>query len=153
MKIRLNKYFIVTAFFLFISPSNSFSHPHVFVYSSIKIVFDEKVLTGFKVKWAFVDMFSNMIINDFDKNKNGSFETSEIEAIKNEAFSNLKQLNFTVIVSACQKSRSQGPYHVRVVRNNYGIVKFFLQKRFYAGIVGNSACKKYRGVSTDTTEH
>lgn len=131
MKIRLNKYFIIAAFLLFIFPSNSFSHPHVFVYSSIKIVFDEKGLTGFKVKWAFDDMFSNMIINDFDKNKNGSFEPPEIEAIKNEAFSNLKQFDYFTHIKVNAK-----PFKVEFVKDfsaeikdNILIYRFFVPCR------------------------
>jgi len=69
-------------------------HPHVFIYNSIKVVFDENGLTGFRLKWVFDEMFSNMIVHDFDKNKNGSLEPSEIEDIKNGAFSNLKNFNY-----------------------------------------------------------
>ena len=69
-------------------------HPHVFIYNSIKVVFDEKGLAGFKVKWVFDEMFSNMIIHDFDRNRNGHLEPSEIRDIKNGAFSNLKHFDY-----------------------------------------------------------
>ena len=44
-----------------------------------------------------------MIINDFDKNKNGSFEPSEIEAIKNGAFSNLKEFDYFTYIKVNAK--------------------------------------------------
>ncbi len=69
-------------------------HPHVFIYNSIKVVFNEKGLAGFKVKWVFDEMFSNMIIHDFDRNRNGHLEPSEIRDIKNGAFSNLKHFGY-----------------------------------------------------------
>lgn len=69
-------------------------HPHVFVYNSIKVVFDKKGLAGFKIKWVFDEMFSNIIIHDFDKNRNGHFEPSEVGDVKNGAFSNLKNFDY-----------------------------------------------------------
>jgi len=69
-------------------------HPHVFIYNSIKVVFNEKGLAGFKVKWVFDEMFSNMIIHDFDRNRNGHLEPSEIRDIKNGAFSNLQHFGY-----------------------------------------------------------
>jgi len=70
MMLRMGKHLVLAAFVLFIFPSMSFSHPHVFIYNSIKVVFDEKGLAGFELKWVFDDMFSNMIINDFDQYDN-----------------------------------------------------------------------------------
>lgn len=134
MKLWLKIYLVLATFFLFIFPPNSFSHPHVFVHSSIKIVFDEKGLTGFKVKWAFDDMFSNMIINDFDKNKNSSFEPSEIEVIKNEAFSNLKEFDYFTYIKVNAK-----PFKVvffkdfsAEIKDNILIYRFFVPCRVQA---------------------
>jgi len=113
----------------------SFSHPHVFIYNSIKVVFDEKGLAGFKLKWVFDDMFSNMIINDFDKNKNGLFEQSEIETIKNGAFSNLKKFDYFTHIKVNDK-----PFKVEFVKNfsaeikdNILIYRFFVPCRVQAG--------------------
>lgn len=69
-------------------------HPHVFIYNSITVVFDENGLAGFRLKWVFDEMFTNMIVHDFDKNKNGSLEPPEIKDIENGAFSNLKNFNY-----------------------------------------------------------
>jgi len=126
--LRMDKHLVFAAFVLFIFPSMSFSHPHVFIYNSIKVVFDEKGLAGFKLKWVFDDMFSNMIINDFDKNKNGLFEQSEIETIKNGAFSNLKEFDYFTHIKISAKS-----FKVKFVRDfsaeikdNILIYRFFV---------------------------
>ena len=128
MKIRLNMYFVIFIFFVFVFLSNVFSHPHVFIYNSIKVVFDEKGLTGFNLKWAFDDMFSSMIINDFDKNKNGHFEPSEIETLKNGAFSNLKEFDYFTHIKINKK-----PFKVTFVKDfsaeikdNILIYRFFV---------------------------
>jgi len=57
---------VLSIFLLFSLPGNALSHPHVFIYNSIKVVFDKKGLVGFRVKWVFDEMFSNMLIYDFE---------------------------------------------------------------------------------------
>lgn len=74
--------------------ADSFSHPHVFIDNSLKIVFNEKGLTGINLKWIFDEMFSGMIIYEFDKNKNRKFEAPEIEKIKKGAFEHLKNFDY-----------------------------------------------------------
>jgi len=74
--------------------ADSFSHPHVFIDNSLKIVFNEKGLANINLKWVFDEMFSGMIIYEFDKNKNGKFEASEIEEIRKGAFGHLKNFDY-----------------------------------------------------------
>lgn len=70
------------------------SHPHVFIDASVKIVFDEKGLAGARITWVFDEMFSSMIIMDFDRNKNRQFEPEEVAEVKAGAFSNLKEYEY-----------------------------------------------------------
>ena len=103
---------VLSIFLLFSLPGNALSHPHVFIYNSIKIVFDKKGLVGFRVKWVFDEMFSNMLIYDYDKNGNGSFEPSEIREIKNGAFSNLKSFDYFTHIKINGK-----PFKVKFVKD------------------------------------
>ena len=84
----------ILAFILSLSVVTSWSHPHVFVYSAVDVVFDEKGLAGFRIRWLFDEMFSSMIILDFDKSGNNRFEQSEIEDVKKGAFSNLGEFDY-----------------------------------------------------------
>ncbi len=70
------------------------AHPHLFVEAKLSIVFDEKGLAGIEEQWCFDEMFSAMIIEDFDKNKNQQFEVEEISILKKEAFSNLESFEY-----------------------------------------------------------
>ena len=88
------------------------SHPHVFLYSTVKVVFDEKGLAGVQVNWVFDEMFSSMIILDFDKNSNGRFEPSEIQNVKNGAFENLRQFNYFTHIKIDDK-----PFKVKYVKD------------------------------------
>ncbi len=95
---------------IWISPAES--HPHVFMYNQITVVFDQKGLAGFEIRWAFDEMFSSMIIMDFDKNRNGRFETSEIESVEKGAFSNLKGFDYFTHIKINGK-----PFRVKYVKD------------------------------------
>ncbi len=77
----------------------SWSHPHVFFDSTVTVVFDEKGITGFKITWVFDEMFSSMMIHDFDTNGNGRFEASEGESLRKGAFSNLRHFDYFVHIT------------------------------------------------------
>lgn len=102
MLFRRNKNKFCFLLFIFISllaPNVLFAHPHVFIDNTLTIVFDQNGLKGIKAKWDFDEMYSSTLIQDFDMNKDCEFNNTEIEKIKQEAFSNLKNFNyFTCIV-------------------------------------------------------
>jgi ABC-type uncharacterized transport system substrate-binding protein len=75
-------------------PGYLFAHPHVFIDNTVTIVFDRNGLSGIRAKWVFDEMFSSMIIHDYDRNKDGTFSAAEIEKIRNGAFSNIKKFHY-----------------------------------------------------------
>ena len=81
-------------FILSLLHADLFSHPHVFIDNSLKVLFNEKGLAGINLKWVFDEMFSGMIIYEFDKNKNRKFEASEIEKVKKGVFEHLKNFDY-----------------------------------------------------------
>ncbi len=103
---------IVSAFSILLLPPLLWSHPHVFIYNSVKVVFDEKGLAGFKLCWEFDEMFSSMIIGDFDKNDNKQLEPLEIEFLKKKAFNNLKNFNYFTHIKISGK-----PFKVQYVKD------------------------------------
>jgi ABC-type uncharacterized transport system substrate-binding protein len=60
----------------------------------IDFVFDGTSLTGITVHWTFDDMFTEMILLDYDRNKNRRLEPAEIKDIEKNAFSNLRHYNY-----------------------------------------------------------
>lgn len=74
------------------------AHPHVFIENSITILFDEKGLAGIRVKWIFDEFFSNMILTDYDRNKNHQLERTEITTIQSEAFNNLVEFDYFTFI-------------------------------------------------------
>ncbi|VEN73799.1 conserved hypothetical protein [Candidatus Desulfarcum epimagneticum] len=103
---------IMTAIFLILSPRIAHAHPHVFIDQRVAIVFGDKGLEGFKIRWTFDEMFSVMISDSYDKDKNGVFGESEVETIKKEAFSNLSEYDYFTFIKMDQK-----PFDVTSVRD------------------------------------
>ena len=79
-------------------PRQSHAHPHAFILQRLTVLFDEKGMAGIRVWWKFDDMFASMIIDEHDNNRNGSFETGEIQAIKDSAFEQISQFNYFTFI-------------------------------------------------------
>ena len=95
-----------------IMPAKVWAHAHVWIHSGVMVHFDETGVAGFKIEWVFDEMFSHMIIHDFDKNQNGRFEPGEIKAVKKGAFSNLKNFGYFLHVKINGK-----PFKVKFVKD------------------------------------
>jgi len=103
---------ILIVLFVLASLNTSFAHPHVFVDAQLTLVFDAEGLTSFQETWAFDEMFSEFIFEDYDKNKNRQFEKAEIAKIKEEVFDNLKNSGYFHVVTINGK-----PFKVTDVNN------------------------------------
>ncbi len=84
--------------FLFVLVETPWAHPHVFIAQRLKIVTNGKGLTGFNIYWEFDEMFSTMICDDHDLNKNGILEEAEVASIKEKAFSYIAEFNYFIYV-------------------------------------------------------
>ncbi len=71
-----------------------FAHPHVFIEQKLKLIFNEEGMEGIHVNWRFDDMFSTMIANDHDANKNDQLEPSEVTQIKEKAFAYIAEYHY-----------------------------------------------------------
>ena len=160
-------------FILSIPVFTSWSHPHVFLYSTVKIVFDEKGLAGVQVNWVFDEMFSSMIILDFDKNGNGRFELSESENVKKGAFENLRQFDYFIHIKIDGKlfkvkyvkdfsaEISQGkmayqffvPCHVRAEENAKEIKLSIYDSTFYSSVFWQKNPVSYENRHVYEVEH
>ena len=58
------------------------AHPHVFIDGVTDVVFENGKITGIRQHWTFDDVFSLLLIEDFDANKNRKFDKPEIEALR-----------------------------------------------------------------------
>jgi ABC-type uncharacterized transport system substrate-binding protein len=70
------------------------NHPHVFITAQITVVYNPQGIAGIKVLWAFDEMFTELMLNDYDPNKDLIFDAKETQNLKDEAFSNLKNFGY-----------------------------------------------------------
>lgn len=98
------------AIFLFTGFHEAVSHPHVFISNRFRIIFDDEGLAGIHVKWVFDKYFSRMIADEFDTERDGALNPSEIAAIKKDAFSNLADFDYFTFIKISKK-----PFKVQFV--------------------------------------
>ena len=97
------RYFFLVLLFIFKASAGLEAHPHVFIDTTVTVIFDDEGISGFQIQWLFDEMFSSMIINDFDEDYNFQFNSNEIENIENNAFSNLKNFHYFSYISLNRK--------------------------------------------------
>jgi len=90
----------------------AFAHPHVFIEERVGFEFDDKGLAGIRMVWTFDDMFSTMVGEDFDRNKNHALEPEEVAAVKKGMFDNLVNYGYYAFI----KIDAQ-PFEVKFVRD------------------------------------
>lgn len=70
------------------------AHPHVWVSALAFLGFEDGKLAKLRVQWAFDEFFSFILYEDFDRNRNGVFEETEIAAMRDGAFAGLSEVGF-----------------------------------------------------------
>ncbi len=116
-------FFVLTIFPVFL-----YAHPHVFMDTTVTAHFNEEGISGFFIEWMFDEMFSSMIINDFDENYDSHFDAEEIKKIEQGAFSNLKNFHyFTYIwVNGKERQFNKVTQFFASINGNNLIYRFFI---------------------------
>lgn len=91
------------AVIMLLLPLYLFGHPHIMLKTSLEIEYSNSVSDGIWVEWEFDRFFSISIINDFDLDKNGSFDSNEVKDIEENAFSNLKNYGYFIYLRSDEK--------------------------------------------------
>jgi ABC-type uncharacterized transport system substrate-binding protein len=81
-----------------------FAHPHVFINNKTTVIFDGGELQGISFAWTFDEMFSNMILTDYDPKHTGQFDASQLKALKAGAFDNLENYHYFIAMVVGKKA-------------------------------------------------
>jgi ABC-type uncharacterized transport system substrate-binding protein len=73
--------------------SYCFAHPHVFAYTKFDISIEKNILQA-TLSWSFDDMTSQLMLMDYDTNKNNAIDPNELKILKKEAFDQLKEFHY-----------------------------------------------------------
>jgi ABC-type uncharacterized transport system substrate-binding protein len=77
-------------------PAPSLAHPHVFIDYSVTVLFGADGPEGVQFSWAFDDLFSSMILQQYDTNRDGAFSPAETRVIEAKHFVHLKEYQYFV---------------------------------------------------------
>lgn len=86
--------FILTLTVLLFAAPEANPHPHMFLESTVTFRLSEQGIEGIELYWVFDNFFSQMIIADYDRDRNGHLSAKEILAVKSGAFDNLRHYNY-----------------------------------------------------------
>jgi ABC-type uncharacterized transport system substrate-binding protein len=77
-----------------LTPADAPAHPHVFVDHSVVVRAGAGGIEGLDVTWAFDPLFSAMIVQSFDADRDGTLSAVEVRAIEEKHFDNIKRFNY-----------------------------------------------------------
>jgi ABC-type uncharacterized transport system substrate-binding protein len=72
------------------------AHPHMLLLPRLDFDFDGTTCSGFWVEWGFDSYFTASIIQNYDVNRDGTFDEGETRAIHDGAFINLENYGYFV---------------------------------------------------------
>jgi len=90
---KIRRIFVVTALLIGIN-FTAFAHPHVFIDAQINVHFNNKGICGIGVQWYFDEMFTELMLQEYDTDANGSFDKVEQKRLYDEAFINLEKSDY-----------------------------------------------------------
>ncbi len=96
-------------------PLISFAHPHVYADIDLDIQTKENQVQQIDISWNYDDMTSQILLMDYDKNKDGKFSKEESFFFKNQVFDTLKPYEYYT--------------HIKIDNKKYPIDKRF--KNFF----------------------
>jgi ABC-type uncharacterized transport system substrate-binding protein len=70
------------------------AHPHVWIDAVATFLFEERKLVGLRHRWEFDEFFGSFVIEEHDADRDGAFDAAETEAIREAAFSNLREFGY-----------------------------------------------------------
>lgn len=95
--------------FGFLLPICASAHPHVFVDNRVTFIFAGAKIIGFRENWLFDDVFSDQLLQDFDKDGDGRFNAAESDDIAKNTLPNLDQFRYFTYVWVDHKDLGKIP--------------------------------------------
>lgn len=70
------------------------AHPHVWIDAVVTFVFEDRQLVALRHHWTFDEFFGSFVIEEHDVDGDGTFDAAEVSAIRDSAFSNLREFDY-----------------------------------------------------------
>lgn len=89
---------ILLIFFLMLLNNVFFCHPHLFIKPSIKVLTDYKIVKGIQFSWEWDKWWSQDVLESCDKDKNGKFDSKELNLVYKDFFIGIKDFDYFTII-------------------------------------------------------
>lgn len=123
----LSKKFKIFSFIFILASSLTYSHPHIFIETTLDVNFNRFGIDGFWVEWIFDPIYSATIIADFDLNRNRKFDSDEIAEVYENAFSGIAASYFFIFIDNGKRiirPTAVSDFSARIEKNNV-VYRFF----------------------------
>jgi tRNA threonylcarbamoyladenosine biosynthesis protein TsaE len=90
-------------------PSSASAHPHVFIDCGVGLLFSGDRIDGIRLSWTFDDLFSGFILQEFDRDRNGTLSPAEVRQIEAKHLAEFRRVRFFTMVSLNGKEIDPGP--------------------------------------------
>jgi ABC-type uncharacterized transport system substrate-binding protein len=74
------------------------AHPHIWIDSRVEILVSDDRVDAVRAHWTFDPFFTEMILLDFGRARDGRFSDAQISAIRDGAFQNLRHFGYFTTV-------------------------------------------------------
>jgi ABC-type uncharacterized transport system substrate-binding protein len=75
------------------------AHPHVFIDYTVTLVVTADRVAGVRLTWTFDDLFSGFILQEFDKDRNGTLSAAEVQRIESTHLAEFQKLSYYTTLS------------------------------------------------------
>ncbi len=75
------------------------AHPHVFIDYAVTFVVAGDRVAGVRLTWTFDDLFSGFILQEFDKDRNGTLSAAEAQRIEATHLAEFQKVNYYTTLS------------------------------------------------------
>jgi ABC-type uncharacterized transport system substrate-binding protein len=90
-------------------PFAATAHPHVFIDCGVDLLFSGDRIDGLRLTWTFDDLFSGFILQEFDRDRNGSLSPAEVREIEAKHLAEFRRVKFFTVVTLNGNDVTPGP--------------------------------------------
>ena len=85
---------VVLVLAAFLPPRPAAAHPHVWILANAELALRDGQIERLRLTWTFDDMYSALVVEDFDGNGDGVLDADELATLAEESRGSLKDFSF-----------------------------------------------------------
>ncbi len=98
------------------------AHPHVWILADVNLRGTGGVVEALEIEWFFDEMYSALVIQDFDINGSGALDPEELQTIAELSTESLKEVNYFTVLALGEQRLPVAEVEELVVQVEDGIL-------------------------------